>query len=143
MRSIQILFMYIWLDCEMKKMSLLELLDRIVRNSEKVPYITPDKYNLLNMRRMEKKINGTLKKIDFISTIYFGKAKCLHRAIVEYIFLRKKYHFPVKIIIGVKKFPFEAHAWIAWIDDDFPDGFEEKENIVGYQVIFDSTMLMS
>ena len=68
----------------MKKMSLLELLDRIVRNSEKVPYITPDKYNLLNMRRMEKKINGTLKKIDFISTIYFGKAKCLHRAIVEY-----------------------------------------------------------
>lgn len=43
MRSIQILFMYIWLDCEMKKMSLLELLDRIVRNSEKVPYITPDK----------------------------------------------------------------------------------------------------
>lgn len=45
---------------------------------------------------------------------------------------------PVKMVIGVKKFPFASHMWLEWQSKQRDLVCEYEENIVGYDVIFDS-----
>lgn len=77
------------------------------------------------------------KIIDKVCLIYMGDAKCLHRSILQYRYLRNKFGLPVKIVVGVKKFPFAAHAWIRWMTNN-QEVYENSEGVAGYKVIFDS-----
>lgn len=97
------------------------------------------KYDENEISKLEKKIIKELIAIDKASTLFWGEAKCLHRTILQYDLLRKKYGLDVEIVIGVKKFPFASHAWLQWSDNG-KSVCELDENIIGYQVIYSSKM---
>ncbi|HIW32738.1 MAG TPA: lasso peptide biosynthesis B2 protein [Candidatus Paenibacillus intestinavium] len=50
--------------------------------------------------------------IDRVCSYYPFEAKCLHRSFLGYRLLCKKYKVNVELVIGVRKFPFYAHAWL-------------------------------
>ncbi|BCJ98343.1 hypothetical protein bsdcttw_13840 [Anaerocolumna chitinilytica] len=60
---------------------------------------------------------------------------------MQYRILRRKFRLPVKIVIGVQKFPFCSHAWLVWKQGD-KAVFELNENIIRYTIIFDSDNLI-
>lgn len=78
--------------------------------------------------------------IDKICLIYPGSAKCMHKTILQYRLMRGKYKLPVKMVIGVQKFPFCSHAWLTWKETN-EAVFELEENIIRYSIIFDSDKL--
>lgn len=41
------------------------------------------------------------------------KAECMHQSFLAYYLIRRHLGIPVDIMIGVNKFPFTAHAWVA------------------------------
>ncbi|WP_339301576.1 lasso peptide biosynthesis B2 protein [Paenibacillus sp. FSL R5-0623] len=57
-------------------------------------------------------INKMLESIDYICTVYPRSAQCMHRSFLGYQYLRKKFHLPVELVVGVRKMPFSAHAWL-------------------------------
>lgn len=50
--------------------------------------------------------------IDRVCSYYPFEAKCLHRSFLGYRLLCKKYKLNVELVIGVRKVPFYAHAWL-------------------------------
>lgn len=97
------------------------------------------KYDENQISKLEKKIIKELIAIDKASILFWGEAKCLHRTILQYDLLRKRYGLDVEIVIGVKKFPFASHAWLQWSENG-KSVSELEENIIGYQVIYSSKM---
>lgn len=134
-RNVEVFLLYAKIDYVLKKKNFYCLISELVIDAEKKPIRA---YSEKEMRKVEKKINKSLGRIEFISTIYFRNAKCLHRVIAQYILFRKYYCLPVKLVIGVKKFPFSSHIWLEWEGKDHALVCECEENIVGYDVIFDS-----
>ncbi|MBN1037035.1 lasso peptide biosynthesis B2 protein [Clostridium botulinum] len=90
--------------------------------------------------KLQKDLDITIIAIENASELYPFNAKCLHRTLIGYKLLRKKYNFPVKFVIGVKKFPFDSHAWLKW-NDEFggKNLFELEEDTDKYQIIIDSS----
>lgn len=123
------------IDLMLKKNNFQSVMENIVNDAEK---ITIKNYTEDEMRKIEKKINKSLHRIEVASTIYWHDAKCLHRTIAQYILFRKRCCLPVKMIIGVKKFPFSSHMWLEWQGKQERLVCEYEENIVGYDIIFDS-----
>lgn len=66
--------------------------------------------------------------------------KLTEKTLTDYLEMlyREKYGMPVKMVIGVKKFPFASHMWLEWQSKQRDLVCEYEENIVGYDVIFDS-----
>jgi hypothetical protein len=91
-----------------------------------------DKYNV-NIKKLEpnkayddliiKKVDQYLKLIDIACACYPRDAQCLHRSFLAFKFLRKDVGLPVDLIIGVRKSPFSAHAWVMY------DGKSVNESI--------------
>ncbi|MFP7416621.1 lasso peptide biosynthesis B2 protein [Priestia filamentosa] len=65
---------------------------------------------------------------------YPKKADCIEKTLIGYKVMRKKFALPVEMVIGVRKFPFEAHAWLK-IDQQ--NLFQEEETSQ-YKVIISS-----
>lgn len=133
--NIELFILYVKIDRFLKKNNFKELFSRLILEMEKRPI---KNYSEKKTRRIEQKINKSLCRIENTSALYFRNAKCLHRVIAQYILFRKKYCFPVKIVIGVKKFPFSSHIWLEWKGEGHNLVCESDENIVGYDIIFDS-----
>jgi hypothetical protein len=121
------------LDTQIKRVNFKDLISRECYKIEKKQL---KRYSAEKILTLEKIINNELIMIDKASLFFPGEAKCLHRAILQYRLLRGKFKLPVKIVIGVKKFPFSSHAWIQWKNSI--SFCEAEENIIGYSVIFDS-----
>lgn len=124
------------IEGNLKKETLDVLLKKIIYENEKKPL------NRLNSERNFKEIyeKKIMKKLFALedACIYSGfNAKCLHRTIIQYKWFRGDMGYPVKFVIGVKKFPFQSHAWVVWKEDN-TSFCDSKENIRGYDIIFDS-----
>lgn len=90
--------------------------------------------------QLQEDLNNVIRAIASASELYPFNAKCLHRSLVGYRILRKKYKLPVKFVIGVKKFPFDSHAWLKWNDEFGGENlFELEEDTNKYQIIIDSS----
>lgn len=90
--------------------------------------------------KLQEELDRTIIAIENASELYPFNAKYLHRTLIGYKFLRNKYHIPVKFVIGVKKFPFDSHAWLKWTDEfGGKNVFESEENTNKYQIIIDSS----
>lgn len=86
-----------------------------VLNNEQLGSINPNTYS---------SVNQMVDFIDKICTLYPRKAECLHRSFLGYKYLRKELKLPVDIVIGVKKFPFSAHAWLTMFEKNINDPSE-------------------
>jgi hypothetical protein len=53
----------------------------------------------------------TLTAVDRARTYYFRHARCLQRAVAAVCFLRMR-GVRGELVIGVRKIPFQAHAWM-------------------------------
>lgn len=62
--------------------------------------------------QVAEEINKLLMTIDYVCTVYPRSAQCMHRSFLGYQYLRKKFHLPVELVVGVRKMPFTAHAWL-------------------------------
>ncbi|BBH22067.1 hypothetical protein Back11_34120 [Paenibacillus baekrokdamisoli] len=71
-----------------------------------------DVQKLMATNHVEEEINRLLITIDYVCTVYPRSAQCMHRSFLGYQYLRKKFHLPVELVVGVRKMPFTAHAWL-------------------------------
>lgn len=133
--KLEIIILYKKIDKWLKKEGFQSVIEGVVRRAEKKPLIN---YTEDERKKIEKKINKSIYNVEIASTIYWYEAKCLHRTIAQYLLFREKYGMPVKMIIGVNKFPFASHMWLEWQGEQRALVCEYDENIVGYDVIFDS-----
>ncbi|OBZ16328.1 hypothetical protein A8L34_26995 [Bacillus sp. FJAT-27264] len=67
---------------------------------------------LLLTHHDEEEVNKFLMTIDYVCTVYPRSAQCMHRSFLGYQYLRKKFYLPVELVVGVRKMPFTAHAWL-------------------------------
>lgn len=60
------------------------------------------------------------------------EAQCMHRSFLAYRFVRSKFRVPVNLVIGVRKFPFYAHAWLMLKGQNFnePPEFTDSLSII-------------
>lgn len=68
--------------------------------------------------------------IDKACASYPLEAQCLHRSFLGYRFFRRKFHIPVELVVGVRKFPFGAHAWLVLQGQNFNEDPEYTSNFV-------------
>ncbi|QUG43127.1 lasso peptide biosynthesis B2 protein [Psychrobacillus sp. INOP01] len=62
--------------------------------------------------------------IDRVCILYPKKAECLHRSFLGYKYLRTEFKLPVDLVIGVRKYPFSAHAWLTMFEENINDSNE-------------------
>lgn len=87
------------------------------------------KYKIIRQINTEinnEKVFRFLKLINSACLYYPSKAQCLHRSFLAFRFLRQKFAIPVELVIGVKKFPFSAHAWLELNGEVVLDSIEVK-----------------
>ncbi|WP_409344795.1 lasso peptide biosynthesis B2 protein [Paenibacillus sp. MBLB4367] len=68
--------------------------------------------------------------IDKICTMYPFEAQCLHRSFLGYRYIRKQFGIPVDLVIGVRKFPFYAHAWLKLRDKNVNESDEFTRDLI-------------
>lgn len=73
--------------------------------------------------------------LNIVCTWYPRKADCILKTMIGYKILREKYELPVDMVIGVRKFPFEAHAWLMMGNNDF---FEEGVETSSFKIVLNS-----
>ncbi|MDU5723941.1 MAG: lasso peptide biosynthesis B2 protein [Clostridium butyricum] len=90
--------------------------------------------------KLKEDIYNFFIAIQYASELYPFNAKCLHRTLITYKFLKKTYKMPVKFMVGVKKFPFDSHAWLKW-NEEYGEGniLDLEEDTNKYEVIIDSS----
>lgn len=100
--------------------------------------IYADKYEITEERsklhspdynEMSWKINELLQLIDTACACYPFEAQCMHRTFLAYKLIRKRFGLPVQIVIGVRKFPFQAHAWLMLDEHNVNESYEFTENL--------------
>lgn len=70
-----------------------------------------------------KGIIRDLYYLELVCAWYPGKADCIHKTLIGYKILGQKYNVNLEMVVGLRKKPFEAHAWlrhkgISLIDED-------------------------
>lgn len=79
---------------------------------------------------LQREISSLINVIDKVCAAYHREAQCLHRSFLGYRLLRKKYGMPVDLVIGVRKFPFAAHAWLMLNDSNVNEPEEYTSNFI-------------
>ncbi|WP_375353582.1 lasso peptide biosynthesis B2 protein [Paenibacillus enshidis] len=82
------------------------------RHVKRYPLVSADVQKVKETHHIEEEINKLLMTIDYVCTVYPRSAQCMHRSFLGYQYLRKKFHLPVELVVGVRKMPFGAHAWL-------------------------------
>ncbi|MGO5137595.1 lasso peptide biosynthesis B2 protein [Clostridium butyricum] len=128
------------LDIQLKVKRFKDIIKSYCEKYEKIDIKLYGKCTKEEQFKLQEDLDDLVIAIQEASEIYPFNAKCLHRTLIGYKFLRKKYHLPVKFVIGVKKFPFDSHAWLKW-NDEFGDEniFELEEDTNNYEIIVDSS----
>ena len=70
----------------------------------------------LTPERLHRDANNILRLVDIVCALFPFEAQCLHRSFLAYQLLRKTLGLSVELVIGVRKFPFSAHAWLMFED---------------------------
>ncbi|MGO1134120.1 lasso peptide biosynthesis B2 protein [Bacillus subtilis] len=91
-----------------------------------------------NYQEVFNHIEGLFYIFDVVCAWYPRKADCIHKTLLGYKFLRKKYSLPVDMVVGVRKFPFEAHAWLQINNQNF---FSDNDETFRYNIILNSKNL--
>lgn len=65
--------------------------------------------------------------LNIVCTWYPRKADCIHKTLIGYRVMHSKFSIPVEMVIGVRKFPFQAHAWLMLNDQDLLMDEESNE----------------
>ncbi|MCR8845068.1 lasso peptide biosynthesis B2 protein [Paenibacillus sp. SC116] len=81
------------------------------------------------------KIFNFFDMLDIVCAWYPRKADCIHKTFLGYKVVRKKYKIPVDIVVGIRKFPFEAHAWLQSNNVNF---FGDDEETKKYTIVLTS-----
>ena len=76
--------------------------------------------------------------MDIVCAWYPRKADCIHKSFLGYKIVRKRFSIPVEIVIGIKKFPFAAHAWIVYKNMNFLNDIADTE---GFKIIMNTGSL--
>lgn len=50
--------------------------------------------------------------LDLVCAWYPRKADCIHKTLIGYRMFGKKFNIPLEMVVGIRKFPFEAHTWL-------------------------------
>jgi Transglutaminase-like superfamily len=88
-----------------------------------------------NHKEIFKDIEQLFSTLDVVCTWYPKKADCIHKTFLGYKIIRKRYSIPVEMVVGVRKFPFEAHAWLQCYGKNF---FNDSQETDKYKVILQS-----
>ncbi|MCJ7841917.1 lasso peptide biosynthesis B2 protein [Lederbergia sp. NSJ-179] len=74
------------------------------------------KYSLENKKTVDETslqvINQVVKLINTVCRFYPLEAECIQRSLLSYKYIRRVADIEVDMVVGVKKHPFESHAWI-------------------------------
>ena len=71
------------------------------------------------------RLHRTLKAVRTASRYYHRwRLDCLPRSVAIYVLLRRQ-GVPVTLRIGVKRFPFAAHAWVECLGEVFDDSIDD------------------
>ncbi|MFW2948812.1 lasso peptide biosynthesis B2 protein [Bacillus velezensis] len=95
-------------------------------------------FNEERYQEIFKQIEELFYMLDVVCAWYPRKADCIHKTFLGYKFLRRKYSIPVDMVVGVRKFPFEAHAWLQVNNQNF---FDDSEETSRYNIILSSKNL--
>lgn len=87
------------------------------------------------MKEIFPDIENLFSKLDVVCTWYPRKADCIHKTFLGYRIMRSRFYIPVDMNVGVRKFPFEAHAWITCYGQNF---FDDEEETSKYNIILTS-----
>ncbi|MNW43071.1 hypothetical protein D3C74_202600 [compost metagenome] len=94
-------------------------------------------------RELDKKVSMEIsiffQMLDIVCAWYPRKADCIHKTFIGYKLLRRKYKIPVDMVVGVRKFPFEAHAWLKLGDVNF---FKDEVDTDKYKIVLRSNHKM-
>ncbi|PWV95959.1 transglutaminase superfamily protein [Paenibacillus cellulosilyticus] len=79
-----------------------------------------------------QQIEDWMALIDRTCTSVPFDAQCMHRSFLAYRFVRSRFRVPVNLVIGVRKFPFYAHAWLMLRGKNFnePPDFTDTLSII-------------
>jgi hypothetical protein len=58
-------------------------------------------------------IDACVRSVALAAAFFPGRALCLERSLTLWYVLRSR-GVPVELCLGVQKFPFAAHAWVAY-----------------------------
>ncbi|AXR15602.1 hypothetical protein COC60_14180 [Bacillus thuringiensis] len=96
------------------------------------------KWDKESIEKTKSEIERIFHILDVVCVWYPRKADCIHKTLLGYKIIRKNFAIPVEMVIGIKKFPFEAHAWLQCNGDNF---FDDQEETSRYNIILDSREL--
>lgn len=68
--------------------------------------------SLYRDKKLVSEVNQLIKLISLVCRLFPVEAECIHRSLLVYKYTRKLHALDSQMIIGVKKFPFKAHAWV-------------------------------
>jgi hypothetical protein len=85
---------------------------------------------------LRSEVGKLLILIQVVSTFYPFGAKCMHRSLLGYKVIRKRYKVPIDVVVGISKFPFGAHAWLVYETYNLTDDYISTNR---YQVILHSS----
>lgn len=105
--TLQILLFFIALDIAFRALGYERVRSWVMQRSEARPRREED-------QAMDELVTRTYRAVVAATAFYYRKRKdCLPRALAIYHFLRAK-GAPVEFRLGIKKFPFSAHAWVEY-----------------------------
>lgn len=126
-------FRILFIDIKLRFCNLYKYLEKLSFAMEKKNI---KKYSLKDENDLKLAISDSLILVEKTSSYYPG-AKCLHRAILNFEILRGEFGLPVKLRVGVKKYPFLSHAWVAWNVNN-RSVIACEEDLEDFKIVFDS-----
>ncbi|OUM89051.1 MAG: hypothetical protein BAA01_13435 [Bacillus thermozeamaize] len=76
------------------------------------------KYGKAGNRHLDESIIGNvMRDLHFLNVVcawYLRKADCIHKTLLGYKLLSSRYRLALEMVVGIRKFPFSAHAWIRY-----------------------------
>jgi len=120
LKLIKIFFAITILEIQLKRYGFSKVFPKYVSKFK----CDPSKRNKLSPETINQKISSLLIQIDTVCTLVPFEAQCLHRSFLGYEFIRKELGIPVDLVVGVRKFPFMAHAWLKVNDNNLNESPE-------------------
>jgi len=76
-------------------------------------------------------LTATLQQVMNATTWYPGRAQCLEQSVAGYILVRRR-GYDVRVRLGVRPYPFTAHAWLEHAGRPLT---ESEEAVSGFAVL--------
>jgi hypothetical protein len=120
---VQILFALIQLQVELRRHGFQNVFPKYLNRYKKCKPIKIEQNHIDRMVHLLRTIDKACALVPF-------KAECLHRSFLGFRFIRTKCSIPVDLVVGVKKFPFSAHAWLVFNDKNVNEDEEYTKQFI-------------